>query len=46
MNGDPMTTNVCFGGAERNTAYATLSGRGQLVAMESRYTGPPLAYEL
>ena len=28
MTGDPITTNVCFGGAGRKTAFVTLSGRG------------------
>ncbi len=45
MTGDPMTTNVCFGGPDRKTAYATLSGRGQLIAFDSRYTGLELAWE-
>jgi gluconolactonase len=31
---DPYTTNVCFGAAERRTAYVTLSGTGRLVALE------------
>ena len=30
---DPYTTNICFGGAGLRTAYVTLSGLGQLVAM-------------
>lgn len=30
---DPMTTNICFGGADMRTAYITLSGTGQLVAV-------------
>jgi len=46
MTGDPMTTNVCFGGADRKTAFATLSGRGQLIAFDSQYTGLGLAWEL
>ena len=46
MTGDPMTTNVCFGGPDRRTAYVTLSGRGQLVAMDSEYRGLELAWEL
>ncbi len=46
MTGDPMTTNVCFGGPDRRTAYATLSGRGQLIAMASNYTGLALAWEV
>jgi gluconolactonase len=32
--GDPMVTNVCFGGDELRTAYATLSGTGRLVSFE------------
>jgi gluconolactonase len=32
--GDPVTTNICFGGPGLRTAYITLSGIGQLVAME------------
>lgn len=30
---DPITTNVCFGGADLRTAYVTLSGIGQLVTL-------------
>jgi len=29
---DPLTTNICFGGADRTTAYVTLSGTGKLVS--------------
>jgi len=29
--GDPMVTNVCFGGEDARTAYATLSATGRLV---------------
>ncbi len=29
---DPIVTNVCFGGADGRTAFATLSGTGKLVA--------------
>jgi gluconolactonase len=32
--GDPVTTNICFGGTDMRTAYITLSGIGQLVAMQ------------
>jgi gluconolactonase len=32
--GDAMTTNIAFGGPEQKSAYLTLSGRGQLVAMD------------
>lgn len=31
---DPMTTNVCFGGAALDKAYVTLSGTGQLVELD------------
>lgn len=34
MTGDPMTTNIAFGGADQKTAYLTLSGPGELVAMD------------
>ncbi len=32
--GDPMVTNVCFGGPDLKTAYATCSATGRLVAFE------------
>ncbi|HVN87821.1 MAG TPA: SMP-30/gluconolactonase/LRE family protein [Candidatus Binatia bacterium] len=32
--GDPLTTNICFGGPDLRTAYITLSGTGRLVAMQ------------
>jgi gluconolactonase len=32
--GDPLTTNVCFGGKDLRTAYVTCSGTGQLVAFD------------
>jgi gluconolactonase len=31
---DPLVTNICFGGADLRTAYATLSGTGKLVSFE------------
>ncbi len=31
---DPITTNICFGGRDRRTAYVTLSGAGRLVATD------------
>ncbi|PTM43402.1 SMP-30/gluconolactonase/LRE family protein [Bosea sp. 124] len=31
--GDPITTNICFGGPDRKTAWMTLSGTGQLIEM-------------
>lgn len=30
---EPMPTNICFGGADRRTAYITLSTTGRLVSM-------------
>jgi len=42
---DPVTTNICFGGPGLRTAYVTLSGTGQMVAMEWPEAGLPLAYE-
>jgi len=31
---DPITTNICFGGADLKTAFITLSSTGKLVAMD------------
>ena len=31
---DRFTTNLCFGGRDRRTAYVTLSGSGKLVAID------------
>lgn len=42
---DPVTTNICFGGLDLRTAYVTLSGTGQLVAMDWPEAGLRLAYE-
>jgi gluconolactonase len=42
---DPVTTNICFGGADLRTAYVTLSGIGQLVAMDWPEPGLRLAHE-
>ena len=41
---DTMVTNVCFGGRELRTAYATLSMGGTLVAFEWPRPGLPLPY--
>ena len=45
MTGDPITTNICFGGKDRRTAFVTLSGRGELVAMDWPEPGLALAHE-
>ncbi len=37
--GDPITTNICFGGPDFQTAYITLSGVGKLVSMRWPYKG-------
>lgn len=42
---DPLTTNICFGGEDRRTAYITLSGTGRLVATRWPTAGLPLAFE-
>jgi gluconolactonase len=42
--GDVATTNICFGGPELKTAYITLSGKGQLVAMDWPRPGLPLNF--
>jgi len=41
---DPMTTNVCFGGPDRRTAFVTLSAAGKLVAADWPRPGLELAY--
>ncbi len=39
--GDPLTTNVCFGGPEGRTAYVTLSATGRLVSFDWPRRGVP-----
>ena len=41
---DMMVTNVCFGGPDLRTAYATLSMGGTLVSFEWPRPGLPLPY--
>jgi gluconolactonase len=41
---DPLVTNVCFGGKDLRTAYATLSATGQLVAFDWPRPGLRLAH--
>jgi len=41
---DMMVTNVCFGGKDLRTAYATLSMGGALVSFEWPRPGLPLRY--
>jgi gluconolactonase len=33
LTGDPMTTNVCWGGPDMKTAYVTCSGTGRLISL-------------
>lgn len=40
--GDPVTTNICFGGPDLRTAYVTLSGKGQLVKFDWPVAGASL----
>ena len=42
--GDPMTTNICFGGSDLKTAYITASGTGRLLATEWDTPGLPLNF--
>jgi sugar lactone lactonase YvrE len=44
LTGDPLTTNICFGGPDFKTAYITLSGTGRLVSMPWPYKGLKLNY--
>jgi gluconolactonase len=39
--GDPLTTNICFGGPDLRTAFITASGTGRLLSM--RWPRPGLA---
>ena len=41
---DPMVTNVCFGGKDLRTAFATLSMTGKLVSFVWPRPGLPLNY--
>jgi gluconolactonase len=42
--GDPLTTNICFGGPDLRTAYITLTGSGKLAAMDWPRPGLKLHY--
>lgn len=42
--GDSVTTNIAFGGPDLKTAYITLSGKGELVAMDWPRGGLPLNF--
>ena len=42
--GDRVTTNIAFGGPELKNAYITLSGKGELIAMDWARPGLPLNF--
>ena len=42
--GDPMTTNICFGGDDLQTAYITASGTGRLLKTDWDTPGTPLNF--
>jgi gluconolactonase len=42
--GDIVTTNICFGGGDRKTAYITLAGKGEVMQMPWPRAGTALAY--
>ena len=42
--GDRVTTNIAFGGPDLKTAYITLSGKGELIAMDWPRGGLPLNF--
>lgn len=44
LTGDPMTTNVCWGGDDLGTAYVTCSGTGRLISMPWPRPGLPLHF--
>ena len=43
--GDSGTTNICFGGADRRTAFVTLGRSGQVVSMQWHCAGLALVHE-
>jgi gluconolactonase len=43
--GDMLTTNICFGGDDMNTAFITLSGSGRLVSTAWPRPGLRLAHQ-
>jgi gluconolactonase len=41
---DPFTTNICFGGADRCSAFVTLSASGRLARLRWPVPGLPLHF--
>ena len=44
LTGDPMTTNVCWGGEDLRTAYVTCSATGRLISVPWPRPGLQLNY--
>lgn len=44
LTDDPLTTNICFGGTDMQTAFITLSGTGRLVSCRWPVPGLELTY--
>jgi gluconolactonase len=42
---DPLITNICFGGADLQTAYLTCSATGRLLSCRWPRPGLKLAYQ-
>ena len=42
---DPITTNICFGGLDRMTAYVTLASHGKLISYTVDTPGHKLAFD-
>jgi gluconolactonase len=41
----PLPSNICFGGADRRTAYVTCGGSGELVSVRMKIPGARQAFE-
>ena len=42
---DPLPSNICFGGPDRQTAFITLGGSGRVVSCRMRIPGKKPAFE-
>jgi gluconolactonase len=42
---DPITTNICFGGPARRTAFVTLASHGKLISYDVPAAGHPLPFD-
>ena len=41
---EPLPSNICFGGSNRQTAFITLGGTGRLVSCEMQVPGKKLNF--